>query len=173
MSGSFTKPLMDHWSTLAAREQRMLLGGSLMLVVLLVIFLFWIPLQERLHQGKLLLKERQAMVLWMDQSKQEVLQLRATQGTKKSSGTQKKSLLSLSDQTAREQGLGETLKRVEPEGSKRVRLWFEKVSFDQLLTWLATLNQHNGVQVEQLTLEKEEETPGKVRVRLVLGGPGK
>ncbi len=63
--------------------------------------------------------------------------------------------------------MGEALQRGEPESADRVRLHFEKVSFDALLGWVANLEHRFGIRVAQLSIEKET-TPGQVRVRLVL-----
>lgn len=164
--------LVDHWRALRARERLVLVGGGAGLTILLVVFLFWIPLQERLAQERRTLTERTATVQWMQKVAAEVAKQRALQGThangkKKGKG----SILSLVDQTARSQGLSDALTRVEPEGTARVRLSFEKVSFNALMGWLALLDQRHHVNVQQLSLEAEG-TTGKVRARLVLGDHG-
>lgn len=165
-----SKPLVEYWLSMKPRERLSLTGGTLFLIVMLVIFLFWLPVQAELVQNKQMLAERMAILQWMQQSATEVARLRPRQKTKRHKGkNRRKSLLSLADQTARNQKLGDALKRVEPEGTTRVRLSFENVSFDGLLGWLLILDQKHDVQAQQLTIEKEE-TPGQVRAQLVLGG---
>ncbi len=157
------------WEALEVRERRILVMGSLALAGLLGTFLFWLPLEERLALAEERLAERADTLGWMRRSADQVRRLRAAGAgvrTMKSTG---ESLLSLGDRTARENGLGEALQRVEPEGADRVRFQFEKVSFDALLGWLAKLENRFGVRVVQLSIEKET-TPGQVRARLVLAG---
>ncbi len=62
------------------------------------------------------------------------------------------------------------MRRVEPEGSGRVRLWFEKVSFEGLMAWLAELDGRYGARVENITLDRDE-SPGQVQSRVVLSWP--
>lgn len=160
---------MDRWLLLRPRERLVLIGGGLILTAVLVIFLFWLPLQERLLQQKQIVAERVVTLQWMQQAAVEVEQWHASQaGRIKTEQNGAGSILSLVDQTARNQGLGDALKQVEPEGTERVRLSFDKLSFDKFMAWLALLDQENDIHVQQLTIQGEG-TPGYVQARMVLG----
>ena len=172
MMSQIGRQWMDHWLLLRPRERLVLIGGGLILTVVLVVFLFWLPLQERLLQQKQIVAERAATLQWMQQAGAEVEQWNASQvGHLKIEQDGADSILSLVDQTARNQGLGDALKQVEPEGTERVRLSFDKVSFDKFMAWLALLDQENNVHVYQLTVQGEG-TPGYVQARIVLGRDG-
>lgn len=155
------------WSALDSRERRVLLAGGGLLAVLLAVFLFWLPLEERLETARDLLTERQETLRWMRDAADEVRLLRAAGVASRSVQSTSESLLSLGDRTARESGLGEALQRVEPESADRVRFQFDKVSFDALLGWLAMLESRFGIRADQVSIEKGE-APGQVRARLVL-----
>lgn len=156
----------QRWADLADRERQMVLGGGVALVALVFVFQFWLPLEAGLQQGNIAAGERAAALKWMEESAREVVRLRAAGGgIPTASGGE--SLLSLADRTARSQGLGEALQRVEPEGPDRVRFQFEKASFEQVLNWLAALERRYGVQAQSVTIDKEV-APGMVRARLVL-----
>lgn len=159
----------DFWHTLQPREKWILSAGTLLLIVLLTIFLVWLPLQERLQQANQMLAERLTTLEWMQQSTIEIQQLRPQQGIQHNQADhQNRSLLSIVDQTARHQGLGQALQRVEPEGKSQVRLSFDQVAFDGLLRWLALLKQNHTINIHQLTIESAG-TTGEVQARLLLG----
>ena len=74
--------------------------------------------------------------------------------------------LGVVDGSARQAGLGSAMKRVKPDGKSGVRVWFEGVSFDSLVGWLATLSDQQ-VTVRSLSLERPGE-PGRVNAQLTL-----
>jgi general secretion pathway protein M len=111
--------------------------------------------------------ERRALVEWMETSAQEVRGLSGSLPANRGS----QSLLALADGTARAQGLGPALQRVEPDGQRGVRVWLEQAPFDDVLRWLDKLVLENGVAVTAFTAERRPEA-GRVNVRIVLEGGG-
>ena len=77
----------------------------------------------------------------------------------------------MADSTARSNGLGAALKRVEPEGSRNVRVWLENASFDQVMKWLGTLNTTYGIRTDSASLERVADATGRVNARLSLQAP--
>lgn len=77
------------------------------------------------------------------------------------------SLVLLVDQTHRTHGLGGTLSANRPDGSDGIRVTFQSASFDQLVSWLGTLERSYGVRVEQASFDGTNQ-PGLVRATLVL-----
>jgi general secretion pathway protein M len=102
----------------------------------------------------------------MQRSAQQLAELKQSGGAEPT-GLGGRSLLAVTDSTARAGGLGDALKRVEPEGRDNVRVWLDGASFDVLLKWLATLSTTHGIQVDSATLERSE-TAGRVNARLTL-----
>jgi general secretion pathway protein M len=82
-------------------------------------------------------------------------------------GMEGRSLLSVTDDSARSAGLGAALKRVEPDGSTGVRVWLEDASFDSVAGWLSVMDTHYGVDVDSATLERAA-TTGRINARLSL-----
>ena len=161
---------MSAWFVLQPRERWVVVGGTLFLLAALVATLFWLPLQERLTQEKKNLTERVAALQWMQRATHEVARLQKQQGADPSHQTgSPPSVLTVIDQTAQAQGLGDALSHVQSESSARVRLSLEKVAFDHLMRWLAVLDRQHRVYVQRLTMA-EEGTPGYIRATLVLGG---
>ena len=81
------------------------------------------------------------------------------------------SLVVLVDRTAREAGLGNSLRDQSPDGNNGLRLRIEAASFDALITWLASLQQQYGVSIESATVGAST-APGFVNATLSLKHAG-
>lgn len=62
---------------------------------------------------------------------------------------------------------GIAFKRFQPEGDTGLRLWIEGAEFDQLMRWVATLEQQQ-IALGQLDIDKLEKQPGLVDARVLL-----
>ena len=154
------------WAGLAPRERLILLAGS----VFLLVMAFWLVIWEPLIAGRAELRQEvrtlSAERLWMEQVVDDVRRrARMSQGETSSSG----SVLTLVEVSAHAAGLKEALSRVQPEG-QGARLSFDQVSMDALLSWLADLEQRQGLQVTQLALDVTE-AKGMVSARLLVERP--
>jgi general secretion pathway protein M len=145
--------MKEWWFGLQASERRTLTVGGVALVLTLIYFVGWAPLQEGVATLETQVQEQQALKRWMEQSAAEVQQLRRG-GAGQSLGAGR-SLLTVVDQTARGGQLGPSLKRMEPEGDNGVKVWLEQVAFDEMMSWLVTLEQQYGVTVATLTVERQ------------------
>jgi general secretion pathway protein M len=156
--------------SLAARERIMVIVGATALVLFLLYALIWSPVRS----GYLDLQESVAVkrdtAVWMQESAQRLAQLKRSRGPV-ASGLGGQSLLALADKTARSDGLGDALKRVEPEGSNNVKVWLEGASFDVLVAWLGSLSNKYGINVDTITLERVSEAAGRINARLTLRTP--
>jgi general secretion pathway protein M len=92
----------------------------------------------------------------------------AAAGAARSSGGE--SLVVLVDRTAREAGLGTSLRDQSPDGNSGLRLRIEGASFDTLVTWLASLQQQHGVSIEAANIDAA--APGLVNATLSLKQAG-
>lgn len=158
---------MKEWYLkLSRREQKMVLSS----VAVIIVFMFYMfivkPVSEHYIKNKNDVVNGIETLEWMKNAAQEVNQLRG--GRVGSNRPQSKQLvLSLVDRSARKAGLGNSMKRVQPENDDGVRVWFENASFDELITWLATIESENGLSVNEINVEQTEIT-GLVNVRVFL-----
>jgi len=155
------------WVGLAPRERVILLAGSALLLVLA----FWVGVWEPLIAGRAELREEvrtlSAERLWMEQVVDDVRRRsRLQQGSSNATGG---SVLTLVEVSANAAGLKSALSRVQPEG-QGARLSFDEVGMDALLSWLADLEQRQGLQVTQLAFDVSE-TAGVVSARLLVERP--
>ena len=158
---------MREWfEGLDQRERLLVMAGSALLAVFLVIVLVWLPVRSGYNNLKASVAEQRDTVAWMQRSAQQLAELKRSGGTA-ADGLGGRSLLAVTDSTARANGLGAELKRVEPEGRDSVRVWLDGAPFDVLVKWLATLNSTHGILVDNATLERTE-SAGRVDARLTL-----
>ena len=150
---------------LEPRERLLLVAGGGVLVLLLVVFLVWMPLHTAYSTLQSDVDEQRDTALWMQASAARVGRLKRSGGNVQGLGG--RSLLAVTDSTARAGGLGTALRRVEPEGSDSVRVWLEGASFDVLVKWLGTLSTTHGINAESATMERGE-AAGQVNARLTL-----
>jgi general secretion pathway protein M len=156
---------MKEWfNGLEARERWLVMAATALLAVLLVYVALWEPLRQKVEELRSGTGELQLTLYWMQQASQEVKQLRGTGGVRARADGQ--SLLGLIDRSAKSGGLGTALKRVQPDGDQRVRVWLEGAGFDELVRWLAGLEDRQGVGVVNSVFEAKDES-GRVDARLV------
>jgi general secretion pathway protein M len=151
---------------LEPRERVMVMAGTAVLVVFLVFVLVWLPVRAGYNNLKASVAGQRDTAAWMQRSAQQLARLKRSGGTAPA-GLGGRSLLAVTDSTARAGGLGAELKRVEPEGRDSVRVWLDGASFDVLVNWLVTLSSTHGIQVDNATLERGE-AAGRVNARLTL-----
>jgi general secretion pathway protein M len=158
---------MREWlEGLDARERLLVMGGAALLVVFLLFVLVWLPVRTGYSNLKTSVAEQRETAAWMQRSAQQLAGLKRSGGAAPT-GLGGRSLLAVTDSTARAGGLGAELKRVEPEGRDSVRVWLDGADFDVLVKWLATLSSTHGIQVDSATLERGD-VAGRVDARLTL-----
>jgi len=158
--------LSQWWQGLASRERAVLLAGATVLALILGYALIWEPLAGSLARLRGEVATLREEVRWM---RGAAVELRRLDGNRQPAGDlrQGRSLLTLVDQTARDAGLGEALRRVEPQQDERLRVQLEAVSFDRLILWLGRLQSEYRVTIVNVVIDRHSER-GRVDARLVL-----
>ncbi|HSC75371.1 MAG TPA: type II secretion system protein GspM [Pseudomonadales bacterium] len=81
------------------------------------------------------------------------------------SGSADASLINRATTSAKPFGI--VFKRFQPEDETGLRLWIEDAEFDQLMRWLAALEQQ-GILLDQLDIDKQAKQVGVVDARVLL-----
>lgn len=160
--------MKEFLANLNPRERRLVYIGGVIAAVLLFYAAVWAPLANKVERLRETVAEQQQLATWMQQASQEVQRLRKAAGSAK---RPRQSLLALADQSAKRQGLGQAIKRVQPEGQDKVNIRLEGAAFDDVVTWLEKLQMQHGVRVATITIDRQDQ-PGLVDVRLTLEGGG-
>ncbi|WP_022963364.1 type II secretion system protein GspM [Halopseudomonas pelagia] len=155
------------WAGLAPRERVILIVGMLVLALLLI----WLAIIEPLANRRASLHSEVATLSadhdWMQQVATEVRRRAAAQsgsGARAPAGNG--SVLTLVEVSANASGMRTSMERIQPEG-QGARIWFDSVSFDALMRWLAELEKRQGLQISQLAVDAGSE-PGQVSARVLV-----
>jgi len=153
-------------SSLDAQQRVLVVTGSVLLAIVVVV-LMWGSFIKDVKRLETIVNEQRELEQWMLQASKEALQLRGVSVTGSISGD--KSLLARVDETAKQSGLGQAMKRVEPEGQDKVRIQLDDALFDDVARWLEKLDVSYNIQVERISIDKLDRS-GFVNVRLTLAG---
>ena len=158
--------MKEWWDSLQARERYVVLIGLGMLALIILYLIIWMPIQKSLDEKRTRVENKQETVIWMAQKKQEVEQLKRLNPNLFNQVTDKRSLLAIVDTGAKQMGVREAIKRIEPKGDDKVQVWLEDIVFNRLIVLLGELDRRNHIQVADVSLNKAE--LGKVSGNITL-----
>lgn len=150
--------------SLEPRERKLVIGGGVFLVVFMLYQLTWAPFANGVTDMQAKLDKTQQDLIWMQQAAEEVRALQGSSGGRRA--TYAGSLLGLIEKTARQKGLGSSIRKVQPEGQKGVRVWMDKVAFDAVIGWMDELQAKQGVSISHFSAERTA-TEGRVNIRML------
>jgi general secretion pathway protein M len=156
----------DWFENLSERERNLVYGAGALLGVALVYLVLVLPFQTSGKRMSSRVAQKTTDLAWMQASAPQAM---AAAGIAQAGGSGE-SLVVLVDRTAREAGLGNSLRDQSPDGNNGLRLRVEGASFDTLVTWLANLQQQHGVSIEAATVDAA--APGLVNATLSLKHAG-
>ncbi|MEE9343086.1 MAG: type II secretion system protein M [Gammaproteobacteria bacterium] len=156
--------MKDWFNGLEYKERIMVIVASILLTAFLLYTLMISPLVSKYHSLQGTVQTQEETLQWMRGAAAKVQALKQT--TSGGQGLGGRSLLSVVDQSARSSGLGGQIKRIEPDGSKGVKIWFEKAEFDKIIIWLGSMTRE--FQVETNAVNIAPQTPGFVDARITL-----
>ena len=165
MNLAWIEPWRARWSALGARERRALTVACGFLGVVLFYLLIWSPVQSGLARARVRVSSTQVQLARVQEQAALVEKLRSAPRVAPPAN-----LGSAVEQAAARHGLRERLKRIEPEGTRAVRVQIEGAPFTAVMAWLAELQQ-SGLRAESALLERHA-TPGSVNVQLLLQAQG-
>lgn len=160
--------MMPQWLAARSPRERFILAlAGVLLVIVLVYGLVWRPVAHHVTGLEKAVRKERVLLQWLEQTAIEIERLRSRHISRGRSKHQ--SLLALVDQTARQAGLGNSIRRVEPNGKDGVRLRFEAVAFDALMGWLEKIvgDAAGSIRIEALAIDRRDE-PGLVDARMTL-----
>jgi general secretion pathway protein M len=160
--------IKDWFFGLEPRERLLVASGAVLLTLLLLYLLIWEPVAGRYAALQESVATQQQNLAWMQQA---AVQINALKGSNTSTarGLGGRSLLAVVDQSVRAGGLGGAIKRIEPDGTKGVKVWLEGAAFDPMILWLGKLSKSYAIEPSLITLEPIG--AGRVNARLTLLEP--
>lgn len=161
--------LTAQYDQLPRRDQQALIALAIAVFLGVLYFAVWRPAAS-FHDTALASRENaEELLAWMEANRPALSQLAGGASGPASENVDKpedgRALMALVTRSAGEAGL--SLQRFEPSGDDAIRVWLENVPFSQVASWLEKLNIDNGVEIEQASMDRQNE-PGMVSVRLTL-----
>ncbi len=157
---------MREWfENLAPRERWIVMSGAVVFALMMYFLLIWDPLSQKAARLNTDLESASELVTFMQGTRQQVAQLGGRNASAPASSG--RSLLSDVDSSSKRNGMGDKIKRIQPEGQTSVRLWIEGVSFEQLMTWMNQLQSQMGIVLSDGSFDRDD-VAGTVKARLTL-----
>lgn len=143
------------------KDRQALLILSVFAAILIFTYLIYLPLEAYHDRARQNAEISQELYQWL---KSKEKQAKAVSNKPKGAGSSNDSLLTQVTETSKNNGL--SLKRVQPEGNDKIRLWLEDVPFNQVLIALDKLQSERGLKVEEVSIDRK--APGKVDARATI-----
>lgn len=156
--------LIDRWEGFNRRDQLVILLLSALMLASLMFALVLYPVTQYRKDVLVRYDAKLALNTWM-KSVAPSLKDSSKGGSKKVNSGQ--AMLGVINSTAASQGL--KIKRLQPEGDKNLRVWFEDMPFNNLMMWLSEIERAHQITVDSVNIDAQK-VPGIVNAKLVLSG---
>jgi general secretion pathway protein M len=148
---------------LPARDRRMVAIGAGVLAILLLFGGLLLPLNSAVSNALARSEARRADLAWMRANESEI-----RTGSLVLPRDTSEAPVVLVDRVGRENGLSSAFRGTQPSaGGHGVRVQLEAASFDTMINWLGALEQHYGLTIETVTVERGAK-PGIVNASVTL-----
>jgi len=153
--------LLQYYTRLSEREQRIALLGGIAAVILLILAIV-LPLQHHVGEIQQRVERKRDDLVWLRSMAPQLAGLR-------NSGPPplNESLVVVVDRTARQAGLQRSVVGSQPSGDGGLNVRLEQTAFDALVTWLSQMRESYGVRVDSAVVEAGNGA-GTVNASLVL-----
>lgn len=151
--------LKDWYLGLEAREQWMVLVGAVVVGIAVLFGGILLPLESAVSTAVKAKETRREDLAWMRVNAPEI----RAGGASLAPDTGEAPVV-LVDRVGREAGLGNAMRGTQPSGAG-VRVQLEAAPFDTLVSWLATLEEHYGLAIESISVDRAAR-PGLVNANI-------
>jgi len=153
----------DAFSRLGKRDQLAAIILGIIFSVFILYSIIWAPITASVENAKKSYQEEYALFSWMKAQEANILEGRKNSGNKQSAGNE--SLLALVNNEAQRSSL--PLKRYEPDGDNKLRVWLENVPFDSVILWMNTLSVNKGLSISSVSIDAEQGRGGESKSGVV------
>lgn len=147
-------------------HERMVVNALAAAVAAVLMFLLVInPALKSRAQAEVQLNAKRTVLQWVKDNEERAIAASRTGSSQAPKSGQ--SLMAVVTSSSSQMGLA--LKRYEPEGDDKLRVWLEDQSFNKTIRWLDTLQKQHGMTVVNVSVDAGKE-PGVVTAKIVLRG---
>lgn len=158
--------MKEWWFNLNLREKQTVSLGAAITIMALLYGLIWSPLHNSVIALRDQMQHNQQLLFWMQTADQQIQA--AEKMTQIPTPTHNAaSWLSIIQDNVKQSPLAKNLTQLVQADNDSVKLTFQQVDFDLLISWLTELWQQQGLVVTQLTITSGS-TPGIVGAEFIL-----
>jgi len=158
--------IKKYWTELQPRERLILAWGGLVVALILLYALLFQPLYRAIAHMESVLPDLRSNLVWMRQT-DELMELGGNVPVNQASEGANESLLSIVESTARRAQIRKSIQQMVPvSDNKEVRVVLEDADFNQWLIWVDTLYKRYGVDIRQVTAERDDDKPNIAEIRV-------
>ena len=159
------KNIQNSYEGLTSRDRFALQILVIALLLLVCYMAIWKPAQHFKISAQSDMVYFKNLVGWIKANQELVRQAALTKSATPSSINNSQALVSVVSAKAKQHHL--SLKRFEPSGDKKIRVWLEKSSFNNTVLWLQDLEKNYKITVTQIGVDRDK-SGGLVNIRLTL-----
>jgi general secretion pathway protein M len=158
--------LKQYWLNLQPRERMILACGGLAVAVILLYAQVFQPFYKAIAHMEQVLPGLRSNLVWMRQT-DEMLERGGNVAVSQASTGSNESLLSVLESTARSAKIRESIQQLVPtKNNTEVRVVLEDADFNKWLLWVDTLYKKQGVDIRQVTAERDDDRPNIAEIRV-------
>ena len=157
--------IIKYWQQLQPRERLILSFAAVFFTGLLFYSVLWQPWHKAMDHMQTVLPAKRVELIWMRQQAETVSGGGISQQSSVKGSNQ--SLLSVIEQSAKLTGVRDAIQQMVPrQDNSEVSVVLEGVSFNKWLRWIDSLSKQYGVEIIQLSAEREDKTPDIAEIRV-------
>ena len=146
---------------LERKEKLAILALSVFLALLTFFLVIWFPIYEYKEKQRDSYERSLDLLLYLQSTEEEARSVKVD-GSKRMSG---QTLLTKVTRTAKTAGIQPS--RLQPEGNDSVSIWFDSVSYRELMLFLERLQSREAIYIIQLSIDKGNQS-GKISSRVTV-----
>lgn len=159
------KALKEYWLKLESRERMILCVGTLLVCLILFYAIIWQPWHKAISNMQVSVQSLRTNLVWIKQQA-ELVENGGASAQSITKGVNQ-SLLSVIEQTAKTTKVKKAIQQMVPGRTQNeVRVVLEEADFNLWVKWVDLLFKQYGVQIKQLTAERDEDVPNIAEIRV-------
>lgn len=159
--------MKNHWDQLALREKQVVSASVVLIILLVIYFLLWNPLNNEIHSLKNTIVDRQQTLLWMKINSHQI-QLLETTLQKQSLASHQRNVFGVIQKQIAKTPFSHQLTQLQQQDGRSVHMTFQQVDFDLFIGWLVQLWEEEGITVNQISITPAGNRIGSVNVDATL-----
>ena len=142
--------MISWWNGLTGREQRLVLGGGISLLIAVLYWGVWQPLSDKSTLAENRIVSERQLLNWVKDKADDITTLRSSGNAPVNADQALNRVIPTSTRRFKIE-----LIRMQPRDDM-MQVWVKPLPFNSLINWLAFLRDNHGIQVEFIDMNKTD-----------------